>query len=551
MPFCTNCGGQVADSANFCTHFGKASGGAASAPAVSLSISKEARINEEWNALSPADWGSKKHADERALLAGLLEDSESLTGLVSRSFGPEGELSHINLGVATDYRLIFLRQTKRAPEVVSLPYDTIESISFKTGWMGGSVKVISRYKGGYRMDSIQPKERAELFAETVQPHLAPVSERSFAVTEPVASVAVEVAPVPINETVPVAVEEPVSAAADDPGFVAVSKAARIDQEWASLALGLGHNKHVNERGMLNPLLDDDESLKCLVSGLLSGTEGSSNTYLGVATDRRIVFLRKEKRSNSDITVLTHSSNFMGGTLKVSAQGKGRFEVSNINPKKQPELFVETVQPYIAAAQVGNPAKLCKEDRIDQEWEALIPKGWGTFGDKGMHSGERNMLYNLLEDDETLECLVGGKFGPDLGRSHIARDKSLHSGVGVATDRRVIFIDAGFISAEVAELPYSSVETISYSTGFARGGLKIAARGATSLQMEMIQPMGQAKVFADAVRKRLNANQTAAAAPTVVQTASAMDELEKAAALYERGLLTPEEFAAKKAQLLNS
>ena len=558
MPFCTNCGGQVADSANFCTHCGVSTrSGAASAPSISLSASKAARINEEWNALAPADWGVKKHADERALLEGLLEDSESLAGLVSGSFGPEGELSHINLGVATDHRLIFLRQTKRAPEVVSLPYDTIESISFKTGWMGGSVKVISRYKGGYRMDSIQPKERAELFAETVQPHLAPVSERSFAATEPVASVAVEVAPVPINETVPVAVEEPVSAAADDPGFVAVSKAARIDQEWASLALGLGHNKHVNERGMLNPLLDDDESLKCLVSGLLSGTEGSSNTYLGVATDRRIVFLRKEKRSNkvvelpySDITVLTHSSNFMGGTLKVSAQGKGRFEVSNINPKKQPELFVEAVQPYIAAAQAGNPAKISKEDRIDQEWEALIPKGWGTFGDKGMHSGERNMLHNLLEDDETLECLVGGKFGPDLGRSHIAKDKSLHSGVGVATDRRVIFIDAGFLSAEVAELPYSSIETISYSTGFAKGGLKIAARGATSLQMEMIQPMGQAKLFADAVRKRLNAGPTVAA-PTVVQTASAMDELEKAAALYERGLLTPEEFAAKKAQLLNS
>ena len=677
-----------------------------------MPFNKEVRINQEWDALSPADWGVKKHANERGMLSDLLESDERLECLVSGDFAPAGALRHINLGVATDRRLIFLRQTKRAPEVVSLPYDTIESISFKTGWAGGSLKVISRHKEEYRMDSIQPKERAELFAETVQPHLTPVPERSFAAIEPAPSVAVEGEPVPINESVPVAVEEPASAATDAPISVVVSKAARFEQEWASLAPGLGHNKHVNERamlegllddseslaglvsgsigfngesahtglgvatdcrliflrqtkqanevvelpyaviesvsaniglmggvikgsagtkgrfemvsiypkqqaesfadtvqtlitqmrergipapevappemvvgaesrldiewnalapadwdwgskkhanerGMLNALLEDNESLKCLIGGSLSGTEGSSNTYLGVATDRRIVFLRKEKRSDevvelpySDISVLAHSSSFTGGALKVSAQGKGRFEMNGIAPKEQAEAFVETVQPYIAAAQVGNPAKLCKEDRIDQEWEALIPKGWGTFGDKGMHSGERNMLYNLLEDDETLECLVGGKFGPDLGRSHIARDKSLHSGVGVATDRRVIFIDAGFISAEVAELPYSSVETISYSTGFARGGLKIAARGATSLQMEMIQPMGQAKVFADAVRKHLNAGQTVAA-PTVVQTASAMDELEKAAALYERGLLTREEFDAKKAQLLNS
>ena len=678
----------------------------------SVTVGAGSRLDAEWNALAPADWGSKKHANERATLSDLLEAGEPLECLVSGDFAPAGALvGHSNLGVATDRRLIFLRQTKRANEVVSLPYDTIESISFKTGWQGGSVKVTSRHKGEYQMGMIQPKERAELFAETVQTHLTPVPERGFAATEPVPSVAVEVEPVPINETVPAAVEEAVSAATDDLVSVVVSKAGRFEQEWASLAPGLGHNKHVNERAMLEGLLDDSESLaglvsggigfngestqtglgvatdrrliflrqtkradevvslpydtiescagntglmgggvkgsagtkgrfemvnifpkqqaesfadtvqalitqmrergipasevappemvadaesrldaewnalapadwdwgskkhanervmlnallednerlKCLVGGSLSGTAVSSNTYLGVATDRRIVFLRKEKRSDevvelpySDISVIAHSSSFMRGTLKVSAQGKGRFEMNGIAPKEQAEAFVETVQPYIAAAQVGNPAKLCKEDRIDQEWAALIPKGWGTFGDKGMHSGEREMLYKLLEDDETLECLVGGKFGPDLGRSHIARDKSLHSGVGVATDRRVIFLDAGFLSAEVAELPYSSVETISYSLGMAMGGLKISARGATSLQMEMIKPMGQAKVFADAVRKRLNAGQTAA--PTVVQTASAMDELEKAAALYERGLLTPEEFAAKKAQLLNS
>ena len=523
-----------------------------------MPFNKEVRINQEWDALAPADWGVKKHANEREMLSDLLEAGESLECLVSGDFAPSGALGHINLGVATDRRLIFLRQTKRAPEVVSLPYDTIESISFKTGWGGGSVKVTSRHKGAYQMERIQPKERAELFAENVQPHLTPVPERSFAATEPVPSVAVEVEPVPINETVPVAVEEPVSAATDAPISVVVSKAARFEQEWASLApVDWGVKKHANERAMLEGVLEVDEHLVCLVSGHFAPDGSLSHSNLVVATDRRIIFLRQTKRANEVVSLpyytldsVSFKAGWMGGVVNLVSRSKRAYQIGNIEPKERAALFAETVQPLIDAAPKGMPIPLSKEERINQEWEALIPKGWGTFGDKGMHSGEREMLPNLLEDDETLECLVGGKFGPDLGRSHIARDKSLHSGVGIATDRRVIFLDAGFLSMEVAELPYASIETISYSAGMAMGGLKIAARGATSFQMEMIKPMGQAKVFADTVRKHLNVGQTVAA-PTVVQTASAMDELEKAAALYERGLLTPEEFAAKKAQLLNS
>ena len=712
MPYCQDCGGQVADTANFCTHCGKASSGMAAAPTVSLSGDKESRINREWDDLAPADWGGKKHADERAMLSGLLEDDEHLECLVSGNFAPDGVLlPHTNLGVATDRRIIFLRQTKRANEVVALPYATIESLSCNIGLMGGVVKVSARHEGRFEMRDIYPKNQAELFAETVQPHLTPAPEGSFAATESVLPVAVEAEPAPINEPVPVAVEEPVSAVTDAPISVAVSEASCFEQEWGSLApADWGGKQHANERAMLEGLLEDDEHLECLVSGTFALDGGASHTNLGVATDRRIIFLRQTKHADEVVSLpyttiesLSCNIGLMGGVVKGSARRKGRFEVRNIYPKKQAELFVETVQPHltdepvaveepvsaatdtpvsvvvskearieqewatlapmswdskkhaneremlpglladdelmeclvsgsfkntdwggsntnlgvatnrrvvflrktrrssevvefpfdaishissnkngdievsaqgkgrfamqgirpkeqaqafvvaiqprIAVAQEGKPPPESKEDRIDREWNELVPKGWGNFKNKVMLSGERSMLYRLLEDDEHLECLVGGKCGPDLGRSHIARDKSLHSVVGVATDRRVIFVDSGIASAEVAEMPYTSIETISYSSGISLAGLKISARGSTALQMEMIRSMGEAKLFADAVRKHLNAGQ--AAGTTVVQTASAMDELEKAAALYERGLLTQGEFEAKKAQLLNS
>ena len=98
MPYCTACGGQVAENANFCTHCGKANSGMAAAPTINLSGDKEACINEEWNNLAPADWDSKKHADERAMLSGLLEYDEHLECLVSGDFKPEGKLASHQLG---------------------------------------------------------------------------------------------------------------------------------------------------------------------------------------------------------------------------------------------------------------------------------------------------------------------------------------------------------------------------------------------------------------------------------------------------------------------
>jgi hypothetical protein len=48
--------------------------------------------------------------------------------------------------------------------------------------------------------------------------------------------------------------------------------------------------------------------------------------------------------------------------------------------------------------------------IDQQWTALNPS-WGN----GHMKGEHRMLYNLIEEGETLENIIGGTFGPDLGQ----------------------------------------------------------------------------------------------------------------------------------------
>ncbi len=95
----------------------------------------------------------------------------------------------------------------------------------------------------------------------------------------------------------------------------------------------------------------------------------------------------------------------------------------------------------SASQNNRIDRQAKRDRIDAEWASLISKGWGIWNsDAHVNIGEREMLYNLLEDDEHLECLMGSHFRPDAhatgGFTNMLQMGSLRKGVGVATDRRV-------------------------------------------------------------------------------------------------------------------
>ena len=192
-----------------------------------------------------------------------------------------------------------------------------------------------------------------------------------------------------------------------------------------------------------------------------------------------------------------------------------------------------------------------ENRIDEQWKDSAPHDWGN----NKHKGEHRMLYDLIEADEDLKCIIGGLFGPDLGQANAT--KSLHRGIAVATTRRIIMVDKGvFGSTEVAEMAYDSVEAITHSTGMFAAGLHISGRGTMHFRIESIQPKEDAKRFADCVRSSLPTPALKATAvpvgvtsPPVLSSISAADEIEKLATLMSRGILTQEEFDSKKKQLL--
>ncbi len=192
----------------------------------------------------------------------------------------------------------------------------------------------------------------------------------------------------------------------------------------------------------------------------------------------------------------------------------------------------------------------EEKRIDEQWYSVMPKGWGTFrGDKRMHGGERKMLYDILDQGEDITALVGGTYRAEQDTNRLHK----HSGVAVATSKRVIFLDKGILgSKEVSEMPYRSIEGITHSTGMLSGGVQITGLGRAGWRIEDIMPKDSAKLFADSVRHYVEdlhaemAQQTNRKAESVL---SAAEEIEKFASLLERGILTQEEFDTKKRQLL--
>ena len=162
----------------------------------------------------------------------------------------------------------------------------------------------------------------------------------------------------------------------------------------------------------------------------------------------------------------------------------------------------------------------------------------------MHTGERKMLYDILAAGETIEGMLAGTFRQDTDRLH------RHRGVVVATSKQVIFADKGvFGSSEVMMISYESIESVTHSTGMFRAGIQIKGKGASSYRIEDIGRKAAVPPFVAKVRAHIEALANAPTPSPTVAAPNLADELERLAALMDRGILTEDEFAAKKKQLL--
>lgn len=125
----------------------------------------------------------------------------------------------------------------------------------------------------------------------------------------------------------------------------------------------------------------------------------------------------------------------------------------------------------------------------------------------------------------------------------------HGGAGilVLTDRRLLFLRDGMMSKRSEDLPLSKISSIEWFSGMMLG--KIAAFVSGNKAEVTNVPKVDGKALVDDVRARIS---DAPAAPTAAPAVPAVDpveQLKKLAELRDAGVLTSEEFEAKKADLM--
>lgn len=117
-----------------------------------------------------------------------------------------------------------------------------------------------------------------------------------------------------------------------------------------------------------------------------------------------------------------------------------------------------------------------------------------------------------------------------------------TGIIVLTDSRVLVIEAGLIRQDVVAYPLSAISALSTGQKFSGETITFHASG-RNVKAERIDN-GRSKPF----REKFYALTASTGAP-VESAPDAMDQLRKLGELHQAGVLTDDEFAAKKADLL--
>ena len=152
--------------------------------------------------------------------------------------------------------------------------------------------------------------------------------------------------------------------------------------------------------------------------------------------------------------------------------------------------------------------------------------------------EINELPSVLWEDELPEMVVTGLYNDSKG-------------ILVATNQRLLFLDKGFMSFKMEDFSYDKITSIESKTGMLEGEITIYASG-NKEEIKSI-PKDLTRPFADFLGAKVSRSSKPSlpSSETSSPSVSIADELEKFAALRDRGILSEAEFAEQKARLLGA
>ncbi len=151
--------------------------------------------------------------------------------------------------------------------------------------------------------------------------------------------------------------------------------------------------------------------------------------------------------------------------------------------------------------------------------------------------EIKRLTEHLWEGETVERMTTGAYGKGTG-------------LVVLTDRRLLFVQDGMMSKTSEDFPLDKVSSVQWSSGIAMGTVSIFASG-NKAEIKNVQK-DDGKEMTDLIRHRLAQPKGSAPAPPAAAgdgSAGILATLRQLGELRDAGVVTPEEFEAKKAELL--
>lgn len=160
-----------------------------------------------------------------------------------------------------------------------------------------------------------------------------------------------------------------------------------------------------------------------------------------------------------------------------------------------------------------------------------------FGYKAMLDSELTLLSNRLADkkDEHVTHLAGGYEG---GKLHLL----------VLTTERVIVRKAGLIGKSV-DYGLADIASIQWvNNGFKQANTVIITATESKTEVRLVEP-AEGQMFVDAVRVAVQKKKLPSTAASAVAKPDIVGQIRQLGELHQAGILTDEEFSAKKAELL--
>jgi hypothetical protein len=150
----------------------------------------------------------------------------------------------------------------------------------------------------------------------------------------------------------------------------------------------------------------------------------------------------------------------------------------------------------------------------------------------------------LEANEDVVTAIQGAYEVKRMGSDSARKGAL-----IATDRRVVFYAKKMTGYDLESFPYDHISSIDMSKGMMGHSITIYASG-NKAHIKWIDKKQDVPGFVSTVRGRMKGGAGNGAAAPAASEPDAADQIRKLAQLRDEGLLTEEEFQAKKTQLLS-